>query len=95
MAPANPVEILSRLAAGKVDFIVVGMVAGVLRGAPDRHDPRRLRPGPSHLVGPGHQLLTTNKVISTAWVRWVTGKPMKTCWREPRKWSSARACLFA
>ena len=34
MAPGNPVEILSRLAAGKVDFIVVGMVAGVLRGAP-------------------------------------------------------------
>jgi len=24
-----------------------------------RHDPRRLRPDESHLVGPGHQLLTT------------------------------------
>jgi len=34
MRPADPVEILRLLAAGKVDFIVVGMVAGVLRGAP-------------------------------------------------------------
>ena len=34
MKIANPVEILRRLAAGKVDFIVVGMAAGVLRGAP-------------------------------------------------------------
>jgi hypothetical protein len=29
-----PLEILRRLAAGKVEFIVVGMAAGVLRGAP-------------------------------------------------------------
>jgi hypothetical protein len=29
-----PVEILRLLAAGKIDFIVVGMAAGVLRGAP-------------------------------------------------------------
>jgi len=72
-----------------VEFIVVGMTAGVLRGAPVttvdvdivhrripenvarllgvlaeldavyRHDPRRLRPNASHLLGPGHQLLTT------------------------------------
>ncbi len=34
MKTANPVEILSRLAAAKVEFIVVGMAAGVLRGAP-------------------------------------------------------------
>lgn len=72
-----------------MEFIVVGMTAGVLRGAPVttvdvdivhrripenvarllgvlaeldavyRHDPRRLRPNASHLLGPGHQLLTT------------------------------------
>ena len=34
MERADPVEILRLLAASKVDFIVVGMVAGVLRGAP-------------------------------------------------------------
>jgi predicted nucleotidyltransferase len=28
-------------------------------GAVFRHDPRRLRPGPSHLIGPGHQLTET------------------------------------
>jgi hypothetical protein len=91
MGTADPVEILRRLAAGKVDFIVVGMAAGVLRGAPVttldldivherspanvarllailvdldatyRHDARRLRPAESHLVSPGHQLLTTSK----------------------------------
>jgi hypothetical protein len=89
MAPPDPVELLRRLAARGVDFIVVGMAAGVLRGAPVttvdldivhersadnvsrllevlseldaiyRHDPRRLRPTASHLVGPGHQLLST------------------------------------
>ena len=89
MSPAAPVEIIRLLAASGVDFIVVGMVAGVLRGAPVttvdldivhrrgadnvsrllqvlreleavyRHDPRRLRPQESHLVGAGHQLLTT------------------------------------
>src|SRR5262245_30539102 len=90
MKTADPVEILTRLVAAKVDFIVVGMAAGVLRGAPVttidldivhgrrqenvarlltvlrgldaiyRHDPRRLRPEVSHLVSPGHQLLTTD-----------------------------------
>ncbi|HEY5907548.1 MAG TPA: hypothetical protein VIZ31_05850 [Vicinamibacteria bacterium] len=89
MTSADPVEILSLLSAGKVDFVVVGMAAGVLRGAPVttadldivhrrdpenvarllsvlgdidatyRHDSRRLRPGVSHLVSAGHQLLTT------------------------------------
>jgi hypothetical protein len=89
MTTADPVEILRRLAAAEVDFIVVGMAAGVLRGAPVttadlgvvhrrdvqnvgrllgvlgdidavyRHDPRRLQPGERHLIGPGHQLLTT------------------------------------
>ena len=89
MKTADPVELLRRLAAGRVELIVVGMAAGVLRGAPVttvdldivhrrhpdnvarllrvlgdlgatyRHDPRRLRPAESHLVGPGHQLLAT------------------------------------
>jgi hypothetical protein len=34
MNTADPVEILRRLVAAEVDFIVVGMAAGVLRGAP-------------------------------------------------------------
>ena len=34
MKTADPIEILSRLVAAKVEFIVVGMAAGVLRGAP-------------------------------------------------------------
>jgi hypothetical protein len=34
MGTADPVEILRRLAAGQVETIVVGMAAGVLRGAP-------------------------------------------------------------
>jgi hypothetical protein len=89
MPVPDPVEILRRLSAHQVDFIVVGMAAGVLRGAPVttvdldivhrrspgnvarllqvleeleatyRHDPRRLRPGESHLLSPGHQLLVT------------------------------------
>lgn len=89
MARARFAEILRLLAAGEVEFIVVGMTAGVLQGAPVttidldvvhrrsrenverllhvlaemdavyRHDPRHLRPDVSHLVGPGHQLLTT------------------------------------
>jgi hypothetical protein len=89
MARARFAEILRLLAAGDVEFVVVGMAAGILHGAPVttvdldvvhrrspenvarllrvlaeldavyRHDPRRLRPGESHLAGPGHQLLTT------------------------------------
>src|SRR3990172_2926365 len=89
MARARFAEILRLLAEGDVEFVVVGMAAGILHGAPVttvdldvvhrrdpenvarllrvlgeldavyRHDPRRLRPGESHLVGPGHQLLTT------------------------------------
>ena len=89
MARARFAEILRLLAAGDVEFVVVGMAAGILHGAPVttvdvdvvhcrspenvarllrvlagldavyRHDPRRLRPDESHLVGPGHQLLTT------------------------------------
>ena len=34
MAEPNPLEILRLLAARRIDFIVVGMAAGVLRGAP-------------------------------------------------------------
>lgn len=82
-------DVIRRLARNDVEFIVVGMMAGVLRGAPVmtadldivhrrspenvsrllrvladldamyRHDSRRLRPGESHLLSPGHQLLTT------------------------------------
>ena len=89
MARARFSEILRLLAANEVEFIVVGMTAGVLQGAPVttidldvvhrrtpenvarllrvlasldavyRHDPRSLRPQESHLLGPGHQLLTT------------------------------------
>lgn len=89
MDRARYAEVLRRLAAGDVEFIVVGLMAGVLRGAPVmtadldlvhrrsaenvarllsvlgeldaiyRHDPRRLRPGASHLMSPGHQLLVT------------------------------------
>jgi hypothetical protein len=89
MRTAAPAEILRLLAANRVDFVVVGMAAGVLRGAPVttvdldivhrrgadnvarllgvlasidaryRSDPRQLRPQESHLVSPGHQLLTT------------------------------------
>jgi len=90
MPRARFAEILRLLTEGEVEFIVVGMVAGVLQGAPVttldldvvhrrspenvrrllavlgrldavyRHDARRLRPGESHLAGPGHQLLTTS-----------------------------------
>jgi hypothetical protein len=89
MGSTRSAEILRLLARKDVEFIVVGMVAGVLRGAPVttvdldivhrrspanvarllrvlseldavyRHDPRKLRPNESVLMGPGHQLLTT------------------------------------
>jgi hypothetical protein len=89
MPRARFAEILRLLAENEVEFVVVGMAAGILQGAPVttvdldlvhrrsrenvarllrvldeldatyRHDPRRLRPGESHLIGPGHQLLTT------------------------------------
>ena len=89
MPHARFAEILRLLAANEVEFIVVGMTAGILHGAPVttldldvvhrrspenvarllrvlvgidavyRHDPRKLRPQESHLIGPGHQLLTT------------------------------------
>jgi hypothetical protein len=89
MPRARFAEILRLLAENDVEFIVVGMAAGILHGAPVttvdldlvhrrshenvarllrvlaemdatyRHDPRRLRPGESHLIGPGHQLLAT------------------------------------
>lgn len=89
MTRARFAEILRLLARYEVEFIVVGMTAGILQGAPVttvdldvvhrrspenvarllrvlasldavyRHDPRKLRPQESQLVGPGHQLLTT------------------------------------
>jgi hypothetical protein len=89
MPRARFAEILRLLAENEVEFIVVGMAAGILQGVPlttvdldvvhrrssenvqrllrvlaeleatHRHDPRRLRPGESHLIGPGHVLLTT------------------------------------
>ena len=82
-------ETLQALAHHQVEFIVVGMAAGVLQGVPlttldidivhrrtpenvarlllvladlkatYRDDPRNLSPSASHLLGPGHQLLTT------------------------------------
>jgi hypothetical protein len=91
MPRARFAEILRLLAVHDVEFVVVGMTAGVLHGAPVttvdldvvhrrtrenvarllgaladldavyRHDPRRLRPAESHLVSPGHQLLTTSQ----------------------------------
>lgn len=90
MASPRYAEVLRRLAEADVEFVVVGMMAGVLRGAPlvtadldvvhrrtadnvarllavlrgldavYRHDPRRLRPSESYLMGPGHQLLRTS-----------------------------------
>jgi hypothetical protein len=89
MTSARFADLLELLAQHEVDFIVVGMTAGILHGAPVttvdldivhrrtpenvgrllralealdavyRHDPRKLRPGESHLSGPGHQLLVT------------------------------------
>jgi hypothetical protein len=89
MQRASFADILQRLAANEVEFVVVGMTAGVLQGAPvstfdldvvhrrtpenvrrllrvlsdidavPRHDPRRLRPDESHLLGPGRLLLET------------------------------------
>ena len=90
MPRARFAEILRLLATNEVEFVVVGMTAGVLQGAPVttidldvvhrrdpenvarllrvlrnldavyRHDPRGLRPQESHLLSPGHQLLSTN-----------------------------------
>ncbi len=89
MPRARFAEILQLLASSEVEFVVVGMTAGILQGAPVttidldvvhrrtsenvarllgvlatldavyRHDPRKLRPQQSHLMGPGHQLLAT------------------------------------
>ena len=89
MPRAQFAEILRRLADHDVEFVVVGMTAGILHGAPVttvdldvvhrrspenvarllavlaelaavyRPDPRQPRPAASHLLGPGHQLLTT------------------------------------
>lgn len=91
MPHAGFAETLRLLIAGEVEFIVVGMTAGILQGVPVttvdldivhrrtpenvarllavladldavyRHDQRRLRPRESHLLGPGHQLLTTTQ----------------------------------
>src|SRR5450432_1425637 len=89
MKRARFVDTLLLLARHGVEFIVVGMAAGVLQGVPlttldidivhrrtpenvarllivlselkatYRDDPRNLSPSASHLMGPGHQLLTT------------------------------------
>jgi hypothetical protein len=83
-------ETLRVLARHQVEFIVVGMAAGILQGVPlttldvdivhhrtrenvgrllaalaelhavYRGDPRNLAPSESHLIGPGHQLLSTS-----------------------------------
>jgi hypothetical protein len=90
MASVRYVETLRLLIAAKVEFIVVGMAAGILQGAPAttldldivhqrtadnvtrllsvlqsinavaRGDHRRIAPDASHLMGPGHILLTTD-----------------------------------
>lgn len=82
-------ETLRVLLRHNVEFVVVGMAAGVLQGVPlttldidvvhhrtvenvsrllaalaelqavYRDDPRKLSPSQAHLMGPGHQLLTT------------------------------------
>ena len=87
MKSARFASILRLLAENDVELIIVGMLAGVLQGAPlttgdvdivhrrtpenvkrllkvlreidavYRHDPRRLSPNESHLMGSGHQLL--------------------------------------
>jgi len=89
MSRAQFSEILRLFSVNDVEFIVVGMTAGILHGAPvttidldivhrrnpenvgrllrvlreldavNRHDPRRLPPQESHLIGPGHLLLAT------------------------------------
>jgi hypothetical protein len=90
MASAHYVETLRLLVSAHVEFIVVGMAAGILQGVPAttldldivhrrtpenverllgvlgaihavaRGDARRIAPGPSHLMGPGHILLSTD-----------------------------------
>src|SRR5262245_6258930 len=89
MKSARIADLLALLPRHDVSFIVVGMMAGVLSGAPVttfdldivhlrtvenisrllaalrkiqatyRYDPRKLTPNESHLMSPGHQLLTT------------------------------------
>ncbi len=90
MKNARFADALRILVRHDVEFIVVGMAAGILQGVPlttldvdivhrrtpenvarltaalaelravYRGDPRMLSPGPSHLIGTGHQLLTTD-----------------------------------
>lgn len=90
MASAHYVETLRLLGEAEVEFVVVGMAAGILQGVPAttldldivhrrtaenvtrllsvlqgihavaRGDSRRIAPGLSHLMGPGHVLLTTD-----------------------------------
>jgi hypothetical protein len=90
MASARYVETLRLLVDAQVEFVVVGMAAGILQGAPTitldldivhrrtpenvarllsvlqrvhavaRNDESRIAPGTSHLLGPGHILLTTD-----------------------------------
>jgi len=89
MARVRFADALRVLAGHDVEFVIVGMAAGVLQGVPlttldvdivhrrtadnvarlldaltdlqavYRGDPRNLAPTESHLLGPGHQLLTT------------------------------------
>ncbi len=84
MRSARFVDALRVLVAHEVEFVVVGMAAGVLHGVPlttldvdivhrrtkdnverllnalhELQAPRNLAPTESHLLGAGHQLLTT------------------------------------
>jgi|SRR5664280_1510578 len=90
MTRARFADTLQLLAGHNVEFIVVGMTAGILQGVPlttidvdilhrrtpanvekllgaltqmqaqYRHDPRKLSPTASHLIGPGNHLLSTS-----------------------------------
>lgn len=90
MASVRYADTLRLLTAAQVEFIVVGMAAGILQGVPAttldldvvhrrsadnvarllsvlhsikavaRGDHRRIAPGASHLMGPGHILLSTD-----------------------------------
>jgi hypothetical protein len=83
-------DTIKLLAQTRVEFVVVGMAAGILQGAPSvtldldivhrrtpenverllrvldqihaiaRNDERKLKPNASHLIGPGHILLSTD-----------------------------------
>lgn len=126
MASARYVETLKLLVAAKVEFIVVGMAAGILQGVPAttldldvvhrrtpdnvdrllgvlreiravaRGDERRLAPGPSHLLGPGHILLSTDHgdfdCLGTVDTYGLNGSGLQPPPRQPSTSTPRRAC---